>query len=222
MMGPMKKLLIIQHEDHTPAGTTLDWAAARGLETQTWFPAREASPPAPGPWIGIVVCGGSMDVFQEAKYPWLKAEKEFLRGEIAAQTKIFGLCLGSQLLAELLGAKISVHDGWEVGFTPVKSPQGESVPAFQFHHCVFEIPPGAARTLTGDYWANQAFRVGDQLIATQFHPESTEAWIRECATEIEAHHVGNVQTPAQILASLPLQKDLQRWYFAQLDGLFLR
>jgi len=218
----MKKLLIIQHENDTPPGTTLEWARLRNIETTLWQPALQGKAPAVDAETGIVVCGGGMDTYEEDKYPWLKTEKNFLRERIQKKTKIFGLCLGSQLLAEVLGGKVFPHHGWEVGFLPVKDAQGDSLLVFQFHHVTFDLPPTAERLFSGDYCLNQAFKVGEQIVATQFHPESTKEWIATCSDEVQPHHQGNVQTKEQILASLPLQENLQAWYFKQLDQLFLK
>lgn len=217
----MQRLLIIQHEDDTPAGTTLEWAQARKLQVHIWQPAKEPQPPVSTPYLGIVICGGGMDTFEEEKHPWLITEKNFLREQLRQKTKIFGLCLGSQLLAEIFGGRVYQHSGWEIGFLPVKNSQGESLTVFHWHHCTFELPPQAERIFHGDYCLNQAFKVGDQVIATQFHPESTAEWVRTCSQELQAHHQGNVQSQEQILGSLSLLVPLQKWYFQQLDELFL-
>lgn len=216
-----KKLLVIQHEMDTPPGTTLEWAQLRGFECRFWYPAQENTPPSMKDFAGVVICGGSMDTFEEEKFPWLKTEKAFLQEALDKKMKIFGLCLGSQLLAELFGGRVYQHHGWEIGFIPAKTRDGREVPMFQWHHCTFELPPNAELLVQGDYCRNQAFKVGDQVIATQFHPEATEEWIRECAEGIREKHQGNVQTPESILESMPLRKKLQAWYFEQLDQLFL-
>lgn len=217
-----KKILIIQHEDDTPAGTTLKWAEVRGLEVVYWRPALEPTPPSTEDLVGVVICGGSMDTFEEDQFPWLRVEKQFVRHLLEAQTKIFGLCLGAQLLAESLGGRVYKHPGWEVGFIPAKSIHGDNVPMFHWHQYTFELPPSATLLIEGAYCRNQAFTWGNQVVATQFHPESTSEWIKECANEIKEKHQGHVQSRQEILDSLPLQKDLQDWYFKELDALFLK
>lgn len=218
------KILVIQHESDTPAGTTLVWAAQRGVDIEFWYPATTLAPKVSDieNLLGVVICGGSMDTFEEEQFPWLKAEKEFIRNLLEKKIKIFGLCLGSQLLAEALGGKVYRYHGWEVGFVSAEDSQGQKVPMFHWHQCSFELPPSAQLIIEGEYCRNQAFTWGDQVVATQFHPEATVEWIRECAEEVREKHQGNVQSKEEILNSLDLQKDLQAWYFKQLDGLFFK
>jgi GMP synthase-like glutamine amidotransferase len=228
----MKQLLIIQHESKTTAGSTLEWALQRNIDVQFWRPAEMTAPPsvndvADGK-VGVIICGGTMDTFQEDLFPWLKIEKRFLQNAIKAQVKCFGLCLGAQLLAEAIGGRVLVQQDWELGFTkvteqlrPDQAPNGLTV--FEWHHCTFEIPKSAELFVTGSHFRNQAFRVGQQIMATQFHPEATEEWIRQCAERLQPNHVGNVQSKEAMLASISkVLPGLQRWYFAQLDRFFLQ
>ncbi|MBO9667675.1 MAG: type 1 glutamine amidotransferase [Bdellovibrio sp.] len=218
----MKKLLIIQHENDVPPGSTLDWARLNNYDVEYWYPAEESPAPAPEKYSAVVICGGSMDTFEEEKFPWLQTEKKFLRTLIDRKQKIFGICLGSQLIAEIMGGKVYIHNpGWEVGFVPLKTLDGGTLHAFHWHHCTFDLPPGAELIATNDFCRNQAYRLGNNIIATQFHPEATEEWIRECAEEVAPKHQGQVQNKGQMLASMNLQKPQQDWFFQQLDRLFL-
>lgn len=215
----MKRLLIIQHEKDSPPGTTLDWAKLRDYHVDFWYPTEGDHPPADNDFELVVICGGSMDTFEEEKYPWLITEKSFVSKLIQSNMKIFGLCLGSQLLAEALGSSVYKHHGWEIGFVPVKNADGSELNVFHYHQYTFELPVGAELIVQGDYCRNQAFKFKDNIIATQFHPESTPEWIAECADCVSESHKGLVQTKAQILNDILLQKDLQKWYFSQLDKL---
>jgi GMP synthase-like glutamine amidotransferase len=229
----VKKLWIIQHQEQTTAGTTLDWAEARGLELHFWRPYEASQPPDVSILLetetaGVVICGGTMDTFEEDVHPWLRTEKRFLRELIEAKVKCFGLCLGAQLLAEILGGNVVLQKDWELGFTTVTEnvddaeATSRSLSVFEWHHCTFEVPPTAELFIVGDYFRNQAFRVGRHVIGTQFHPEATEAWIRHCTERLRPEHSGNIQSKEQILASLVHDRPvLQRWYFNQLDRFFL-
>jgi GMP synthase-like glutamine amidotransferase len=221
MKSQIKKLLIIQHESGTTPGSTLQWSGQHGFETAVWFPATDPRPPAIDAETGVIICGGSMDAFEEDKFPWLKTEKQFIRDLLKNNIKIFGLCLGAQLLAEILGGRVYLHHGWEIGFIEVTDSDGEKIKVFHWHHCTFELPPGAERVVSGDYCLNQAFKWGEQVVGTQFHPESTVEWIKTCTEGLRPHHQGNVQSQEQMLNSLFLQQDLQNWYFQQLSKLFL-
>ncbi|WP_413558893.1 type 1 glutamine amidotransferase [Bdellovibrio sp. HCB209] len=217
----MKKLLIIQHESDVPAGSTLDWASQNNYQVEYWLPAQGGPAPAVKGYDGVVICGGSMDTFEVDKFPWLHTEKAYIRDLIANNVKIFGLCLGSQLIADIMGGKVHIHEpGWEVGFVPVQTTEGETIQAFHWHHCTFELPPGAELIATNSFCKNQAYKLGNNIVATQFHPETTEDWIRECADEVGPEHQGIVQNKSEMLNSLGLQKQLQNWYFKELSKLF--
>ena len=107
----MNKLLIIQHEDKTSPGTTLDWARQNNIHVDHWYPAEPHPVPDHAEYKGIVICGGSMDTCEEDKHPWLREEKKFIRSLIDNNKKIFGICLGSQLIAEALGGQVHQHHG---------------------------------------------------------------------------------------------------------------
>lgn len=131
-----------------------------------------------------------------------------------------GLCLGSQLLAEVLGGKVFPMNSWEIGFVPVQM-RDQTTPytlnVFHWHQCTFDLPPGGELMATNDFCRNQAFRWGANVVATQFHPEATLAWIEECAEEVTEKHLGNVQTRKQMLDSRDLQKAQQDWFFRTLN-----
>lgn len=215
----MKRLLIIQHENDSPPGTTLQWARLRNYNVEFWWPAQSTNSPSSSNFDLVVICGGGMDTFEEEKYPWLKNEKQFLRNLIQCNIKIFGLCLGSQLLAEILGGSVYKHEGWEIGFVPVTTKEGSSLEVFHWHQYTFALPPGAELIVQGEFCRNQAFKYGSNVIGTQFHPESTPEWIQECAEGIRECHQGLVQSKLQMLAAIHLQKNLQDWYFSRLDEL---
>ncbi|UYL10271.1 type 1 glutamine amidotransferase [Bdellovibrio sp. SKB1291214] len=219
----MHKLLVIQHQSTVPAGSTLEWAAKNNILVEYWHPAEGEPIPDRNSYSMVVICGGTANTFEEEKFPWLRAEKKFLRELIQKDTKIFGLCLGAQLLADVLGEKVYVHPaGWESGFVEVRLNDGSKLNAFQSHLCTFDLPKGAELIATNDFCKNQAYRLGRNIMATQFHPETTIEWIKYNAEKDLSSRAGNVQTKEQMLGSLELQKPLQDWYFKQLDSFFLR
>lgn len=218
----MEKLLIIQHQPTVPAGSTLEWAAKNNISVEYWHPAEGEPAPDHTAYSRVVICGGTANTFEEEKFPWLRTEKKFLRDLIKQDTKIFGLCLGAQLLAETLDGKVFIHpSGWESGFVEVRMQDGSKLQAFQSHLCTFDLPKGAELIATNDFCKNQAYRFGKNIMATQFHPETTVEWIKYCADKDLSARFGQVQTKEQMLSSLALQKPLQNWYFKQLDHLFL-
>lgn len=231
----LKKVLIFQHNDETPPGTTLDWLKAQGIEFHIHHFTNAAETGAKIPPVSdfdaLVICGGGMNVDQEAKYPWLKNEKQALKEWISSGKKILGLCLGSQLLAEVLGSKAEKHSHWEVGFQsvslfPEKSrylPQEtKTLQVFQYHGYRYYCPPSGISLAANPACTDQAFQVGENIMAFQFHPESTKEWITACAADTsEPYPTGKfVEDPKKTLESLEIQEDLQKWYFQFLDLFF--
>ncbi|AFY02542.1 type 1 glutamine amidotransferase [Bdellovibrio bacteriovorus] len=215
----MQDLLIIQHENDTPPGTVLLWAKQQGLKPHVWNIATEPAPFKPEDIKALVICGGTMDTFEEDKHPWLIDEKVFIKKCVKLGMPVFGLCLGSQLLAEVLGGRVYAAGKWEVGFVPVTMKDQTSpytLNVFHWHQCTFDLPPGGELMATNDFFPNQAFRWGTNVVATQFHPESTLEWIHECADSVTPEQAGLVQTKKEMLESIPLQQPMQDWFFKTL------
>jgi GMP synthase (glutamine-hydrolysing) len=131
----------------------------------------------------VVVMGGPMGVYERDAYPWIDGEVTGLAFRIAAGRATLGVCLGSQMIAAALGARVYPGPVKEVGFAPVRlldaghrSPLRHlaDVPLLHWHGDTFDLPEGAERLAETDPYANQAFRIGDSLLALQFHPEMGE------------------------------------------------
>lgn len=140
----------------------------------------------------IVVMGGPMGAYEDDLHPWLTDEKRFLRQALAADIPLFGACLGAQLLAAALGARVFPAPVPEVGVLPVElTPEGRAdpvtrhlpqhLPTLQWHSDTFELPAGATLLASSPAYANQAFRVGVGAYAVQFHLEVTDAMAEEWA-----------------------------------------
>lgn len=213
------KILILQHEKSTPPGSTLKWCTERGHEFRVLTPSETAAWPALAEFDLMVICGGGMNVDQEAQYPWLRGEKAFIRSAIAAGKKIAGLCLGGQLLSEALGGVVDRHTDWTVGWHKVQISTGEELVVFQWHGYRFSLPAGAERIASNPIWENQAFSYRGHVLGFQFHPETTIEWALECADHPRLPQTGWVQSRDEIKRDLKFQPALQAWYFKQLDRL---
>lgn len=133
----------------------------------------------------LIVMGGPMSVKDEKEYPWLLDEKIFLEEAIKREKKILGICLGAQLLAEVMGARIFKNAHPEIGWFPVNlTPEAGSSPLFNglpeeftpfhWHGETFEVPEEAVRTSESEGCKNQSFTFGNRILGLQFHIEMTE------------------------------------------------
>ena len=148
----------------------------------TWVPS---SGPPPERFDAIMIFGGSMHVDQNDGHPWLAPEKEFLREALDDGAPILGVCLGSQLLAEVAGARpqrmSEPEIGWyEVEITeagaadPVVGSLAPRVELFEWHHYAAPLPPGGVE-LARTPLCVQAFRIeGKPAWGLQFHAEVTQ------------------------------------------------
>jgi GMP synthase-like glutamine amidotransferase len=147
----------------------------------------------------VIVLGGAMHPDQEETHGWLRAEVDWIRGELERGTPMLGVCLGSQLIARAAGAAVHRAPEPEVGWLPVEVDGDEdavaaSLPprfeAFQFHEYTHDLPDGAVE-LARSRVCLQAYRLGNAW-GVQFHPEVRLEQIESWAAE-EPHAVGDVE-----------------------------
>ena len=217
--------LLVKHEENTPLQNTLDWLN-QGKHQHRFVNLHLGEKlPDLNEFDAVILHGGEMNVDQEEKFPWLREEKEFIKKVMAQKKKMLGICLGAQLIADTLGARVSKHPHWEVGWFPVDvllSP--EPLHVFQWHGYSFDIPSGAQRIASGTHWKNQGYMIGESVAAFQFHPESTDAWIIEAAADKKPEGSSPlVQNQAEILQLMPEARErMTRWYFRFLDYFFIQ
>ncbi len=161
----------------------------------------------------LIVLGGPMSVNDEARFPWLAKEKQFIRNAIGLGRPVLGICLGAQLIASALGARVYRNATPEIGWFPVEAVAAEQ-PTFQFprvaevfhwHGETFDLPPGTIHLARSAGCENQAFQIGRTVIGLQFHLETTS----QSACELVAHCADElvpapyVQSEAEILSAPP-------------------
>lgn len=181
---PASRAMRVQVLEHVPfegVGSIEGWLRARGADVRytRFHEAGHALPEARGLDL-VIAMGGPMSVNDEATLPWLKAEKQFLRDAIGAGVAALGVCLGAQLIASALGARVRRNREKEIGWYDVRStPQAdafrfpERLLAFHWHGETFELPRGARRLAESDACRNQAFQLGTNVVGVQFHLETT-------------------------------------------------
>jgi GMP synthase-like glutamine amidotransferase len=122
-----------------------------------------------------------MSVNDEAERPWLKGEKQAVRDAIARDVPVLGICLGAQMIASALGARVYRSAVKEIGWFPIQAvAAGTSTFAlppertvFHWHGETFDLPEGAVRLARSAACANQAFQLQENVIGLQFHLETT-------------------------------------------------
>ncbi|WP_375514152.1 type 1 glutamine amidotransferase [uncultured Nostoc sp.] len=161
----------------------------------------------------LIVMGGTMNIYEDDKYPWLTLEKHFIEEAIKKNKIVIGICLGSQLIADVLGSKVYKGQEKEIGWYPIQmttEAQNSAVFAsflatftvFHWHGDTFDIPLGAVRLASSKVCANQAFIYEDRVLGLQFHLESTQDSVRQlienCTSELVTGKY--IQKPEEMLA----------------------
>lgn len=168
----------------------------------------------------VIIMGGPMSVHDESEFPWLVEEKRFLREAISAGIPILGICLGAQLLASALGAKIYKNSQKEIGWfdiTKVPNPGfqfPDTIKVFHWHGETFTLPPGAVHLARSAACEQQAFQFNDNVIGLQFHlettPDSINSMIQHCYSEI---------IPNKFIQTEPVIKSAKSDYFDKINTL---
>ena len=185
------RVLVLQHIACEPPGVFEDVLHERGAELYR-VELDEAEPlPDWRPFDAIVAMGGPMSVNDEAELPWLADEKRVIGEAVRGGRPYWGVCLGVQLLAASLGARVYPGPQPEVGLLPVDlTDEGRADPVFgpvqrelvtlQWHGDTFDLPAGAMRLASSPAYANQAFRF-ERAYGVQFHLEVSAEMAREWA-----------------------------------------
>ena len=148
--------------------------------------------------------------------PWVAPMESLVRDAIARGVPVIGHCLGGQLLATALGARVRRAATAEIGWSEVEPCDGVAADEwfggrsrfamFQWHYETFDLPEGARRVLANPWTANQAFVVGDRHLGMQGHVEITaaiaRAWVAQSGAELPASSTPSMQCAADLLRDL--------------------
>ena len=193
------KIHCIQHVPFESPGAISDWAKERGWPEFTYTRIFRKDPfPDPQSFDILLVMGGPMGVYDEDFLPWLCEEKAFLKTCIGAAKPVLGICLGAQLLANALGARVYPGGTKEIGWFPISlttggqfSPLLRSFPReftpLHWHGDTFDLPRGAELLASSKVYANQLFSYETRCLGVQFHleirPQDAALMIEEFASE---------------------------------------
>ncbi|MGO9489177.1 MAG: type 1 glutamine amidotransferase [Solirubrobacteraceae bacterium] len=215
MSGPPDggTILVLQHAGCEPPGVYEDEMRERGarLDRVLLDEAREL--PDWRPYAGIVSMGGAMGAYEDGSHPWLAAEKRLIAEAVGAGRPYWGVCLGAQLLAASLGARVGPGPGIELGVLPVQltaaaaqDPVFAGAPSsfstLQWHGDTYELPNGAVQLARSERYEQQAFVIGGAY-ALQFHLEVdaalAERWMSVPDYVAELEELGGPGAPEALL-----------------------
>lgn len=231
----MKQLRIrcFQHVPFEGPAYINDWAVEHNHTLIITHLVEKQALPALDELDFLVVMGGPMGVYEESKYPWMVAEKAFIRSCIESGKPVLGICLGAQLMASAMGAPVVPNHWPEIGWFPLqKSEVGKNqplmdefdtkTPVFHWHGDTFGIPMGAKHLLKSEACVNQAFLVADKALALQFHlemtPQALQGLIDNCGHELLSDEPF-IQSASEILANANLLKKNNEQLAVLLDKL---
>lgn len=193
----------IHHLQHVPfeaLGSMESHLRSRGHQLASTHLYLGQPLPDPEAFDWLIVMGGPMGVHDTSPFPWLKAEKKFLARAMQHGKTVLGICLGAQLIADVLGAPVRKNEYREIGWFPV-IPAEEAAgtllagalprpfEAFHWHGDTFELPAGATLLASSEACRNQGFIVDNRIVALQFHLETTREaagkLIDNCRNELD-------------------------------------
>lgn len=208
-------ILVVRHIPDNSLGHLEDILAAHGLPF-VYAEARSLTDTQLELWDlqGLILLGGKESLTEDHKHHYLQREQHMVRNAIAEDVPVFGICLGSQMIARSLGAPVvrladrngrTGDEAKEIGWTPLGlSPEGkadpvisslEGMPQFQWHEDTYHLPPGAVHLAHSELCPEQAYRLeqGNCVYAVQFHPEVTRKVIADWLAESESLPAGRKQ-----------------------------
>jgi GMP synthase (glutamine-hydrolysing) len=194
---PMKTVAVIRHVHFEDLGTFQEPLAQAGYEIQYCDIGRRELPDPEAPDL-LIVLGAPVGVYEDGKYPFLRDELALLKARIDRGQPILGICLGAQLIAHALGARVYPSGHKEIGFGSVELTDAArstplrhlaDTPVLHWHGDTFDLPEGAVHLASTALCRNQGFGIGANILGVQFHPEldptaGIESWLIGHAAEL--------------------------------------
>ena len=187
----MKRVLALQHVWENPKGYVGELLHEYGVDYDVVNVETDALPD-PTEYAAVITFGGSQHVYEDDHHPYFTQERALIRTVVEQDIPFLGICLGCQLLADVMGGEVRKHTMTEIGFFDVElteagkqDPLYAGLPGYQkiyhWHEDTFTLPPGAILLATSENTENQAFRVGRRAYGVQYHieldPETLQIWL---------------------------------------------
>lgn len=206
----MLNIHYLQHVPFEGLGSIESWVTSQNHALSATRLYKNDPLPAVEDLDWLIILGGPMNIHEDQIYPWLTQEKRLIEQAIQQNKTVIGICLGSQLIADVLGAKVYPGQHKEIGWYPIEktnpTPIFNSLPSqltvFHWHGDTFDLPDGATHLARTEACQNQAFIYQNQVLALQFHLESTRETVQQimthCANELVTGTY--IQKPEALLA----------------------
>ena len=214
----MMRMAVLQHVEFEGPAAVTDWAAGRRVSVRVFHLHRSAALPSLDDFDMLTILGGPMSANDKARLSWLGSEIALVHEAIASDKTVFGICLGAQIIAKALGARVYPGSAKEIGWFPVERTRShpffeglpDSFAAFHWHGETFDLPRQATLLASSEITEAQAFAVGQRVLGLQFHMglqfhiEATEQSVR-ALVRAAGHEIGCgafEQQPGTILTNL--------------------
>lgn len=231
--------VVFTHLPFEDLGTLEPRLIERGFQIQMIDVTTARFPPSQAASCDLlIVLGGPIGVYDAPAYPFLTDELDCIRRRLEAQKPMLGICLGAQLMAGAMGARVYPGErGPEIGWFPIQSPAGLVPPEwfkalfhsglhlFHWHGDTFDLPTSAVRLAETELYRNQSFTMGNFALGLQFHPEVTaqglERWYvgHACELGVKKISIPELRAAAGRHASA-LAEAAQQFWNGWLDSLF--
>jgi GMP synthase-like glutamine amidotransferase len=206
------QVLIIKNVFSEGPGTIADFLNSERIPYSICEMSAGDAWPDLGSFTHLLIMGGPMAVYEMHHYPYLVNEALFIDRSIKADKHVLGVCLGAQMVAHVLGAKVYPGQKKEIGWYEVAlNPDGMSDPlmsalslpersaaqVFQWHGDTFDLPRGSVRLASSALFPNQAFRFIDRVYALQFHIEVTPAIVRDWLAQEQGVDIATITAESE-------------------------
>ena len=213
------KVLVLRHVPHEHLGTLAEALIANNITYEYVNFYENYSPNITiEDLCGLIILGGPMNVYETDQYLFLEMEDKLIKEAVEKGVPILGICLGAQLIAKALGAKVIKNKEKEIGWYPLKMTEEGSKDrlfnhfnseetVFQWHGDTFEIPNGAVHLAESSMCTNQAFRYRNNVYGLQFHievtPEMILEWLNVPENQEEISPLKEMINPELIITEIP-------------------
>ena len=217
-----KRVLVLQHADPEHPGLILEALRDVGAQVKTIrTDLAQPAPPSLDAYAGLIIMGGPQSVYEEDKYPYLRAEKQLAREAIDNNIPLLGVCLGSQVIADVLGSGVHPGPAPELGWKPVKrAPEAANNPILSalpetftplhWHGDIYDLPKGATPIGSSEMTATQGFSYNQNVYALLFHLEMTHQQINMMVAQFPDDVRRANLEPSDLLAETPARAEALR------------